>query len=187
MNLSEVQGCGQLKGAHAWLSLVGDLFLQPGDKDNEGLSGGDGFIWLRRESVGLAGFKEGIKWQRHKVVVKETSDNLGAAKKGLFCPEDVMRGGSRHGPLPGGFGTIVILGPMQVESKPDGLCGGERSVRLLYSLGGDVKEGCGLEPVLGQAHWWIGGAIWEDGAKVATSKAPVSEDRSNEQPRPVAG
>ena len=85
------------------------------------------------------------------------------------------------------FGSVVILGSMQVESKPDGLCGGERSVRLLFSWGRDVKEGCGLEPVLGQAHWWIGGAIWEDGAKVAASKTPVGKDRSNEQPRSVTG
>ena len=113
------------------------------------------------------------------MIIQKTGDDLGAAEKGLFSAEDIMCSGSRHGPLPGGFGAGVILGPMQVESEP-------RSIRLLYSLGGDMEKGSRLEPVFCQTHWWVGGAVWEDGTKVATSKTPVGENRSDELPRSVS-
>ena len=120
------------------------------------------------------------------MIIQKTGDDLGAAEKGLFRTEDIMCSGSRHGPLPGGFGAGVILGPMQVESEPNGLCGRQRSIRLLYSLSRDMEKGSRLEPVFCQTHWWVGGAVWEDGTKVAASKTPVGENGADELPRSVS-
>ena len=67
------------------------------------------------------------------MIIQKTGDDLGAAEKGLFRTEDIMCSGSRHGPLPGGFGAGVILGPMQVESEPNGLCGRQRRGTLMWT------------------------------------------------------